>query len=47
MNCVPYIHMHSVNKKIGVAYYKMAAMLAAMLITASDLTHRVSSTLDN
>ena len=30
--------MHSVDKKIGVAYYKMAAMLAAMLIAVTLLT---------
>ena len=32
VNFVPYIHMYSIDKKVGVTYYKMAAMLAAMLI---------------
>ena len=30
--------MYSIDKKVGVAYYKMAAMLAAMLMAVTFLT---------
>ena len=38
VNFVPYIHMYSIDKKVGVAYYKVSAILAAMFIAVTLLT---------